>query len=305
MMPILLRSLQYLVLRYQQLNGIAYMHKHGFFHRDIKPENMLISKDVVKVADFGLAREIRSRPPYTDYVSTRWYRAPEVLLRATYYNSPVDIWALGAIMAELYMLRPLFPGNSETDQIYKVCSVLGPPNQQTWPEGLRLAAAMNFKFPQCAPVPLSTLMPNASVEALELMSEMLRYDPNRRPTAAQCLQHPYFQGVQLPQSISSSTSDAQIASDGSAGAKDNGFLPSIARKDEPYGKHPSPLPYAANPSKQSSFFPSKSPGGGMFNSAPEHDLASKQLSGKPVMNISLPAIGRGGAPSQANQWGPQ
>lgn len=66
--------------------------------------------ELVKIADFGLAREIRSRPPFTDYVSTRWYRAPEILLRSTSYNSPIDLWALGCIMAELYMLRPLFPG---------------------------------------------------------------------------------------------------------------------------------------------------------------------------------------------------
>lgn len=77
---------------------------------------MLINdKEQVKLADFGLAREIRSRPPYTDYVSTRWYRAPELLLRSTTYNSPIDIYALGCIMAELYLLRPLFPGNSEVD----------------------------------------------------------------------------------------------------------------------------------------------------------------------------------------------
>lgn len=100
---------------YQTLQGLAYMHKHGFFHRDMKPENMLVKGEAVKIADFGLAREIRSRPPFTDYVSTRWYRAPEILLRSTNYNSPVDIFATGAIMAELYMLRPLFPGNNETD----------------------------------------------------------------------------------------------------------------------------------------------------------------------------------------------
>lgn len=75
------------------------MHKNGFFHRDLKPENLLINKkQVVKIADFGLAREIRSLPPYTDYVSTRWYRAPEILLRSTNYNSPIDIFALGCIM---------------------------------------------------------------------------------------------------------------------------------------------------------------------------------------------------------------
>ena len=72
------------------------MHKHGYFHRDMKPENLLVNgPDMVKIADFGLAREIRSRPPYTDYVSTRWYRAPEVLLRSTTYSAPIDIWAVG------------------------------------------------------------------------------------------------------------------------------------------------------------------------------------------------------------------
>jgi len=102
-------------IMYQVILGLAYMHKHGFFHRDMKPENLLVKDDFVKVADFGLAREIRSRPPFTDYVSTRWYRAPEILLRSTQYNSPVDIFACGAIMAELYLMRPLFPGNNETD----------------------------------------------------------------------------------------------------------------------------------------------------------------------------------------------
>ena len=76
---------------FQTMLGLTYMHKHGFFHRDLKPENLLVKSDAVKIADFGLAREIRSRPPFTDYVSTRWYRAPEILLRSTNYNSPVDI----------------------------------------------------------------------------------------------------------------------------------------------------------------------------------------------------------------------
>ena len=84
---------------YQITSGLASMHKNGFFHRDMKPENLLIYNNVVKLCDLGLAREIRSRPPFTDYVSTRWYRAPELLLRSTNYNSPVDIFALGCIMA--------------------------------------------------------------------------------------------------------------------------------------------------------------------------------------------------------------
>nr|XP_015218228.1 PREDICTED: serine/threonine-protein kinase ICK [Lepisosteus oculatus] len=117
-------------IMYQILQGLAFIHKHGFFHRDMKPENLLcMGPELVKIADFGLAREIRSRPPYTDYVSTRWYRAPEVLLRSTSYSSPIDQWAVGCIMAELYTLRPLFPGSSEVDTIFKICQVLGTPKK--------------------------------------------------------------------------------------------------------------------------------------------------------------------------------
>lgn len=117
------------------------MHKNGFFHRDLKPENLVIdNNNVVKIIDFGLAREIRSAPPYTDYVATRWYRAPEILLKSSYYNSPTDIFSLGCIMAELYLLTPIFCGNSEIDQIHKICSVIGTPDINSWPEGLKLAA---------------------------------------------------------------------------------------------------------------------------------------------------------------------
>lgn len=117
-------------MMYQVLQGLAFMHRHGFFHRDMKPENLLCcGTELVKIADFGLAREIRSRPPFTDYVSTRWYRAPEVLLHSTNYNSQIDLWAVGCITAELYTFMPLFPGNSEIDQIFKICSILGTPDK--------------------------------------------------------------------------------------------------------------------------------------------------------------------------------
>ncbi|NWH67253.1 ICK kinase, partial [Geococcyx californianus] len=166
----------------------------GFFHRDLKPENLLcMGPELVKIADFGLAREIRSRPPYTDYVSTRWYRAPEVLLRSTSYSSPIDIWAVGCIMAEVYTLRPLFPGASEIDTIFKICQVLGTPKKNDWPEGYQLSASMNFRWPQCVPNNLKTLIPNASSEAVQLMRDMLQWDPKKRPTASQALRYPYFQ----------------------------------------------------------------------------------------------------------------
>ena len=161
-------------------------------HSDIKPENCLVKGDIVKLADFGLAREIRSRPPFTDYVSTRWYRAPEVLLRSTSYNSPIDQFACGAIMAELFTLRPLFPGASEVDQLNKLASVLGTPTPASWPEGARLAAAMDFRFPFFPPTPLSVLIPSASADAIDLLKGLLEWDPAKRPTAAATLLHPFF-----------------------------------------------------------------------------------------------------------------
>ncbi|XP_077410955.1 serine/threonine-protein kinase MAK isoform X3 [Vanacampus margaritifer] len=185
-------------ISFQILQGLSFIHKYGFFHRDMKPENLLcMGPELVKIADFGLAREIRSKPPYTDYVSTRWYRAPEVLLRSSTYSSPIDLWAVGCIMAELYTLRPLFPGNSEVDEIFKICQVLGTVKKLDWPEGYQLASAMNFRFPQCVPTPLKTLIPNASREAITLMKDMLQWDPKKRPTAVQALRYPYFQVGQV------------------------------------------------------------------------------------------------------------
>eukprot|EP01105_Mastigella_eilhardi_P019538 TRINITY_DN4600_c0_g1_i3.p1 TRINITY_DN4600_c0_g1~~TRINITY_DN4600_c0_g1_i3.p1 ORF type:complete len:347 (+),score=68.07 TRINITY_DN4600_c0_g1_i3:727-1767(+) len=108
------------------------------------------------------------------------------------------MWAVGAIMAELYMLRPLFPGASEADEIYKICSVLGTPTNATWGDGCRLAIAMDFKFPQFSPMSLNTLLPNACPEAIDLMYQMLRYDASKRITAAAALQHPYFHKMPAP-----------------------------------------------------------------------------------------------------------
>ncbi|KAJ8013729.1 hypothetical protein DPEC_G00032820 [Dallia pectoralis] len=192
-------------IMFQILQGLAFIHKHGFFHRDMKPENLLcMGPELVKIADFGLAREIRSRPPYTDYVSTRWYRAPEVLLRSTSYSSPIDQWAVGCIMAELYTLRPLFPGSSEVDTIFKICQVLGTPKKNDWSEGFQLSAAMNFRWPQCVPSNLRSLIPTASTEAIHLMRDLLQWDPKKRPTSAQALRYSYFyvgQALGTPQQI--------------------------------------------------------------------------------------------------------
>jgi serine/threonine protein kinase len=168
----------------QVLEGLAFCHRQGFFHRDIQPENLLWSGSVLKIADFGLAREIRSRPPYTEYVSTRWYRAPEITLRHEFYNSPVDIWAAGCIMAELTNQKPLFQGTSETSQVFKILAVLGTRGPANWTDGLRLATRLGIKLPQAAAVPLATLVPAASPEALDLLKELLQLDPAGRASAA-------------------------------------------------------------------------------------------------------------------------
>ena len=116
---------------------------------------------IVKLADFGLARATDSKPPYTEYVSTRWYRAPEVLLRSTEYGAAVDMWALGTILAEMLNLKPLFPGVSEIDQVYRICGILGDPSTEygvddrgrtigggSWNSGIKLAKNVGFSFPK-------------------------------------------------------------------------------------------------------------------------------------------------------------
>jgi serine/threonine protein kinase len=166
----------------QIVSGLDHIHSSGYFHRDMKPENVLVTttglfdyvpislaappkeRDVVaiiKLADFGLARETKSKPPYTEYVSTRWYRAPEVLLLSRDYSNPVDMWALGTIMAELVNLRPLFPGVDQIDQVARICEVLGDPSDEYghdshhnpigggfWPRGIKMAKAIGFQFPK-------------------------------------------------------------------------------------------------------------------------------------------------------------
>jgi protein kinase len=119
-------------LLHQALQAVAYVHRNGYMHRDIKPENFLISEglegQILKLADFGLARSINDhQSKLTEYVSTRWYRAPELALSTLNYNQSVDIFALGAMMAEMYLGRPLFPGRTEQEQLIQIFSVMGTP----------------------------------------------------------------------------------------------------------------------------------------------------------------------------------
>eukprot|EP01018_Ginkgo_biloba_P020448 Gb_39785 [translate_table: standard] len=121
---------------YQILRGIAYCHSHRVLHRDLKPQNLLIDRqsNALKLADFGLARAfgipVRT---FTHEVVTLWYRAPEILLGSRHYSTPVDVWSVGCIFAEMVNQRPLFPGDSEIDELFKIFRVLGTPNEETWP----------------------------------------------------------------------------------------------------------------------------------------------------------------------------
>ncbi|KAM3147036.1 hypothetical protein pb186bvf_000752 [Paramecium bursaria] len=149
---------------YQILEGLHYIHSQGLFHRDLKPENILLFDNQVKICDFGLVREIHSQPPYTEYVATRWYRAPEIL-QSKNYNYQVDIFALGLIFAELYIRKPLVAGGSNLEQLSKLSQLL---------EG-------------------EVFIPQASKQALNLINAMLQWDPSKRPNAAQLMSHPFFQ----------------------------------------------------------------------------------------------------------------
>lgn len=176
----------------QLLQGLVHMHRSEYFHRDLKPENLLVTNNTIKIADFGLAREVSSSPPFTDYVSTRWYRAPEVLLQSSSYTTAIDMWAVGAILAELFTLCPMFPGESEIDQLYKICCVLGTPDWTLFQEARNIAGLMNISYSKIMPANLADLIPNASSEAINLIKQLCSWDPLRRPTAEQCLQHPFF-----------------------------------------------------------------------------------------------------------------
>uniref|UniRef100_A0A8H7Y5I7 Protein kinase domain-containing protein n=1 Tax=Psilocybe cubensis TaxID=181762 RepID=A0A8H7Y5I7_PSICU len=203
---------------FQTLLGLNHIHSNGYFHRDLIPENILITtqapdaveeKDVVvivKISDFGLARELGSEGPYTEYVTVRWYRSPEVLLLSRNYTSAIDMWAFGAIAAEVLNLSPLFPGNSIIDQCMKICEVLGSPSDEArldengdrldggaWPEGIRLAQIVGYQFPAIVPRPFSSFFePTVPASLLSCIKNLLEYDPGKRLTSQACLSHIYF-----------------------------------------------------------------------------------------------------------------
>lgn len=179
----------------QILNCMNYIHKLGYFHRDITLENIYIdSENSIKISHFNNAREINARPPLTDYISTRWYRAPEQLLRASNYTYKIDIFAVGCIMAELYLMGPLFSGTSEIDQLTKICNLLGTPSHKDWPEFFTLAQKLKIQLPECQPKNFHTFFSEASNEAIDLLQKMLVFNPQKRWNCGELLNHAFFVG---------------------------------------------------------------------------------------------------------------
>jgi len=180
----------------QLLKGIAHCHTHRVLHRDLKPQNLLIDKKGnLKLADFGLARAfgipIRT---YTHEVVTLWYRAPEILLGCKQYSTPVDIWSIGCIFAELVTRMPLFPGDSEIDQLYRIFRCFGTPTEELWP-GVSLFKDFKPTFPQWRPVNLIEAVPainTLDAPGLDLLKRMLVYEPSKRISARDALKHPFF-----------------------------------------------------------------------------------------------------------------
>ena len=175
------------------------MHQHRIFHRDLKPQNLLVDSNGqnIKLADFGLARAFGLPiKTYTHEVVTLWYRCPEILLGQKAYSLGVDLWSTGCIFAEMVQRRPLFMGDSEIDQIFKIFKVLGTPNENNWPDALKLN---DFKstFPKFRGIPMIEHTQNAQGHNLnelevDLLSGLVALDPNRRISALAALQHPYF-----------------------------------------------------------------------------------------------------------------
>ena len=178
---------------YQTLKALEYMHKNGIFHRDIKPENILLLKNRVKLADLGSCKGMYSKPPFTEYISTRWYRSPECLLTDGYYNYKMDIWGLGCVFYEILTLEPLFPGDDEIDQVNKINYILGSPPNDLFEKFVKNSAHRNeFNFEYQKGVGINKYLSHVSANVVDLIGKMLIYDPDLRPTARDCLNHECF-----------------------------------------------------------------------------------------------------------------
>lgn len=185
---------------YQLLKGVAHCHGHGVMHRDLKPQNLLVDKEkgLLKIADLGLGRAFTiPLKSYTHEIVTLWYRAPEVLLGSSQYSTSVDMWSVGCIFAELSRKAPLFPGDSELQQLLHIFRLLGTPTEESWPGVKKLRDW--HEYPQWQPQNLSRAVPDMGPEALDLLTRMLMFDPAKRVSAKAALNHPFFDDLDKSQ----------------------------------------------------------------------------------------------------------
>ena len=178
---------------FQILIAINFCHSKRILHRDLKPQNLLIDKDgIIKVADFGLARSFGVPiKTLTHEILTLWYRAPEILLGQKEYSTPVDMWSIGLIFYEMAHRKPLYAGDCEIDQIFKIFQMFGTPNEKTWP-GVTKLPEFKLTFPQFKGKGINAYNRNIDNVGLDLLSKMIQLDPSKRISAKQALQHPYF-----------------------------------------------------------------------------------------------------------------
>lgn len=183
---------------FQLLRGLRFSHSYGIIHRDLKPANLLVTKNCdLCISDFGLARQVPDAGVMTEHVVTRWYRAPELMLSADgNYTAAIDMWSVGCIFAELLGRNPLFAGKDFMETIRMQIDVLGtrPADELSYirsDQALQFLSAMPYK----APVPWSTLFPEASEKALDLLDKMLQFHPMKRITVEGAMAHAYFDSV--------------------------------------------------------------------------------------------------------------
>ncbi|XP_046411632.1 cyclin-dependent kinase 11B isoform X1 [Neodiprion fabricii] len=188
-------------LMQQLLRAVAHLHDNWILHRDLKTSNLLLShRGILKVGDFGLAREYGSPlRQYTPIVVTLWYRAPELLLNGKEYSTPIDVWSVGCIFAELLRMEALFPGKSEIDQLNRIFKELGTPSERVWPGYNKLPVVQKIPFSH---YPVNNLRQRFSMSlsdlGIELLNKFLTYDPQQRVTAEDALKHGYFTEAPLP-----------------------------------------------------------------------------------------------------------
>ncbi|XP_034946461.1 mitogen-activated protein kinase 1 [Chelonus insularis] len=184
---------------YQILRGLKYIHSANVLHRDLKPSNLLLNTTCdLKICDFGLARVADPDHNHagflTEYVATRWYRAPEIMLNSKGYTKSIDIWSVGCILAEMFSRRAIFPGKHYLDQLNHILGILGSPSSEDL-ECIINEKARNYlqSLPYKPKVPWNCLFPNADPRALDLLDKMLTFNPNKRIVVEDALAHPYLE----------------------------------------------------------------------------------------------------------------